>query len=230
MSDDSTLDVLARCPLFGGLDTQGRLRLATLSRRKHYGAGATIARQDTPAPGIFVVEHGQVRIVRLAPQDRQHVLHLCGPGQTFAEVAVLGEFPLPATAEALEDTTCLLLPAQPLMRALGSDHALCLQLLGGMSRWVHHLVQLLEDIVLRDAVERVARYLLAETSDAQPQLNFAGTKQHIASHLNLTSETLSRVLRRLDDAGLIQRPTQHQVHVQQRQALTHLAAGHFPHI
>ncbi len=230
MCSEGMLDVLAHCPLFAGLDVDSRLRLAALARTKHYAAGQVIAQQDAPAPGVFIVQTGQVRVARLAPGGREHVLHLCGPGQTFAEVAVLGEFPLPATPQALEETTCVLLPAGPLMRALRDDHALCLQLLGGMSRWVHHLVALMEDIVLRDAVERVARYVLAETSATQPTLNFAGTKQHIASHLNLTGETLSRVLRRLDEAGLIARLSQHEVQVRRRDMLENVAGGHFPRL
>ncbi|MBI1338528.1 MAG: cyclic nucleotide-binding domain-containing protein [Phycisphaera sp.] len=230
MDTNGILDTLSRCPLFAGLDPEGRLRLTSQARQKRYAAGEVIARQDFPAPGVFIVQVGQVRVVRLAPGNKEHVLHLCGPGQTVAEVAVLGEFAMPATIQAIEETTCVLLPAGPLMRALREDHALCLQLLGGMSRWVHHLVDLMEDIVLRDAVERVARYLLAETGQDKPTLNFAGTKQHIASHLNLTGETLSRVLRRLDDAGLITRINQHEVRVRHREMLGGVANGHFPRI
>lgn len=73
-----------------------------------------------------------------------------------------------------------------------------------MSFWVHHLVGLLEDLTLRDALSRVARYLHDIATDDDRVVQLPSLKKHLASHLNLTSETLSRSLRRLAGAGLIE--------------------------
>ena len=72
-----------------------------------------------------------------------------------------------------------------------------------MSHWVRRLTGLLEDITLRDASGRVARHLLQTKQDARGTVGLAGLKKHIASQLNLTSETFSRVLRKLADSGVI---------------------------
>ncbi|OHB68593.1 MAG: hypothetical protein A2V70_05895 [Planctomycetes bacterium RBG_13_63_9] len=101
------------------------------------------------------------------------------------------------------DTTCALLPRDAFREALQSDHELCLGMLTGLTLWVRHLVGLMEDVVLRDAVGRLARFLLEQEPDADGTIELPSLKRHVASHLNLTSETLSRTLRRLASAGLI---------------------------
>ncbi len=176
--------------------------LAIAQRRTH-PAGKTIFRQGDDPPGLYIVASGLVRVYKQSPGGREHVLHLVGPSQTFAEVAVMGDFPCPANAQAIEASDCLMLDAARFRSALRDDHRLCLQLLTGMSFWVHHLVGLLEDLTLRDALSRVARYLHDIAADEDGVIQLPSLKKHLASHLNLTSETLSRCLRRLAGAGLI---------------------------
>ena len=140
----------------------------------------------------------------------------------------MGGFPSPANAEALTDACCLLLPAQPLRRALREDHPLCLGMLTGLSFWVRHLVGLLEDIVLRDAAGRVAQYLLQLDPGDTDVLQLPALKRHVANHLNLTSETFSRTTRRLVDSGLIADFEGDQVQVLDRKGLRLVAEGMFP--
>jgi len=198
----SAFEVISACRLFAGLDEPARRRLAALAAARRFAAGQRVFDEGGEPAGVYIVDAGRVRVYKLSPQGREHVLHVVCPGETFAEVAVLGGMPLPASAEALDPTRCALLPTAPLRAALRADHQLCLQLLGGMAQWVRHTVRLLEDVVLRDAAGRVARYLLDIADDDRP-VELPLLKRHLASHLNLTSETLSRVLRRLDDGGLI---------------------------
>jgi CRP/FNR family transcriptional regulator len=191
---------------------------------RQFQRGQVIFREGDACPGVFVVGEGLVRIFRIAPNGKEHVLHLVPPGGTFAEVAAIGGFRCPAFAEALENTRCALLPADPFARALRDDHQLCLQLLTGMAMWVKHLVGLVEDVTLRDAAGRVARYLLS-VADASGRVTLPSLKKHLASHLNLTSETLSRTLRRLGEGGLIEEDADGGLLVLDRRAMSDVAEG-----
>jgi CRP/FNR family transcriptional regulator, dissimilatory nitrate respiration regulator len=222
-------DILAACAFFSQVDGGSRMRLVRMAVRRDYKRGETIFREGDPASGVFVVGSGLVRVFKLAPSGKEHVLHLAGPGMTFAEVAVLGDFACPAFAEALEETACLLLPVEPFMQALREDHQLSLQILSSMAMWVKSLVSLLEDIVLRDAAGRVAGYLLQAQSEQGTAISLPSLKKHIASHLNLTSETLSRTLRQLREDRLIRENASGLV-ILDASGLKRIAEGYFPRI
>jgi CRP-like cAMP-binding protein len=53
-------------------------------------------------------------------------------------------------------------------------------------------------------------------------------KRHVASHLNLTSETFSRTLRRLIEAGLIAEAGNARLRLLQPKKLRQVAEGLFP--
>jgi CRP/FNR family transcriptional regulator len=220
-------EILQSCSLFRQLDDASAESLLAFAQRRRYPAGKTIFRQGDAPPGLYVVARGLVRIYKLGPGGREHVLHLVGPGGTFAEVAVMGDFPCPADAEAVEETECLMLRAALFRGALRDDHRLCLQLLTGMTFWVRHLVGLLEDITLRDALGRVARYLQDAAVD-EVSVELPSLKKHLASHLNLTSETLSRTLRRLSEAGLIENVSSQSLRIVDPEGLREAANGLFP--
>jgi CRP/FNR family transcriptional regulator len=225
----TTREIIRKCFLFRNLTDEEVARLADLSRLVNFQKNTLILQQGERVPGLYCVGSGVIRVYKLAPNGKEHILHFAEPGLTFAEAAVLGKFASPAFAEAVEDTTCALLPTEQLHQLLQNEHAFCLKFVEGISLWVRKLVGLLEDIVLRDATGRVAGFLL-RSAPAQAEQSFPlpVMKKDLASHLNLTSETLSRTLRRLTEIELIEMPTPGQVRIKNRQALEEIAEGLLP--
>ena len=224
----NVVDILHNCPLFSEVPAAGFQRLAAIARLCHFRKGQMVFRENEPCPGMFVLGQGLVRVFKTGSAGREHVLHIVGPGGTFAEVAAIGGFDLPASAEALKKTTCVLLPLDRFRRALSEDHELCLGVLTSLTVWVRHLVTLMEDVTLRDAAGRLARFLLESPRAADGTIELPGLKRHIASHLNLTSETFSRTLRRLVEAGLIAEADDARLRLLQPKKLRQVAEGLFP--
>ena len=201
------IDILHECKLFAHVPAEGFRRLVTMARICNFRKGQLIFRENGECPGVYVVGAGQIRVYRTGSGGKEHVLHIVGPGGTFAEVAAIGGFELPASAEALIKSTCVLLPFTPFRKLLDDDPATTKAMLLGLTHWVRHLVNLMEDIVLRDAAGRIARLLLeakpvAEGISAKKIVKLPGLKRHLASHLNLTSETFSRTYPPVDRRGI----------------------------
>jgi CRP/FNR family transcriptional regulator len=225
---ESISEIIGRCPLFGRIHESRRERLAEFSQIRRFPKGQTIFRQGDDCPGIYIVSSGMVRVFKIGPSGKEHVLHIITPCNTFAEVAAIGRFECPANAEAIADAACVLIPTDLFRKQMESDHLLCLEMVEGMSYWVRHVVALLEDIVLRDAVGRVARYFLeAELADDRT-IQLPGLKRHVANHLNLTSETFSRTLGRLIEAGLIVDLENNRVRLLDEPGLRAVSEGMFP--
>jgi CRP/FNR family transcriptional regulator, dissimilatory nitrate respiration regulator len=224
------IDILHECKLFTHVPDEGFRRLATMARICNFRKGQLIFRENEDCPGVYVVGTGQIRVFKTGSGGKEHVLHIVGPGGTFAEVAAIGGFDLPASAEALIKSTCVLLPSTPFSKLLDTDPATTKALLLGLTHWVRHLVNLMEDLVLRDAAGRIARLLLEAKPVSEGTVKLPGLKRHLASHLNLTSETFSRTFRRLIDAGLIAEGKNNRVELLDAKALRRVAEGMFPTI
>jgi CRP/FNR family transcriptional regulator len=217
--------ILKSCGLFAGVGGASRQTLLDMAVVRRFGRAEAIFQAGDPCPGVFIVGAGLVRVFLASASGKEQILHLTPPGGTFAEVAAIGGFACPANASAVEASTCLLLPNDPFRRALQQDHQLCVQLLGSFAGWVRRFVALLEDVTLRDAAGRVARYLLASAPEEETAIRLPGLKRHLASHLNLANETLSRTLRRLSDAGLIVEDESGGLEIVNREGLRLMADG-----
>ncbi len=221
-------EILHSCRFFAEVQDQAFERLLRIARIVKFEKGTRIFRENQECPGVYVVGSGLVRVFKTGNTGKEHTLHMVGPGDTFAEVAAIGGFQLPANAEAVADSTCVLLPRDLFRQALEDDHQLCLQMITSFSYWVQQLVALMGDVVLRDAVGRVARYLLNAKADESETVELPSLKRHLASHLNLTSETFSRTLRKLVDAGVIEERDGSHVQVVAREKLRLIAEGLSP--
>jgi len=221
--------ILDGCHLLRRLSGESLDLLAGMAHTRHFKKGERIFTQGDECPGLYCVSEGLVRVYKLAPTGKDHVLHFAEPGATFGEVAAIIGMPAPAHADAVKETVCAVLPASRFRAELNDNHQLSLQLLTGMAAWVKQLVGLLEDVVLRDASGRLARHLL-EASAAAPNdfFQLRVLKRDLASHLNLTSETLSRTLRRLTDIGLIETAEGQRLRVVDREKLDEVARGLLP--
>lgn len=161
---------------------------------------------DTPA-GFHVVLSGQVKLLVSSAGGDEKVVEIVGPRDSFGEAVMFLGRPYPVSAMALLDTRCLLIRRETVDRLLAEDPQFARRLLAGLSMRLHSLVQDVESYSIRSAIQRVIGYLLQQVpEDAESDIVIAlpTTKFVIASRLNLTPETLSRVFHDLTENKLIE--------------------------
>ena len=90
--------ILRRIYLFSGISEADLSTLARMAVKKTFPRQATIFGEGKEAQGFYLLITGQIKLVKSSPEGKEYIIRLVGPGETFAEAAVFGEIPYPATA------------------------------------------------------------------------------------------------------------------------------------
>jgi CRP-like cAMP-binding protein len=161
-------------------------------------------RKGDQADACFIVVYGLVKLSIPSSQGNDKVLELIRPGQSLGEAMMFLDEPYPFYAEALENTLLLKIPRQALMRLLDRSPLISRQMMAGLSYRLLGFIRNVERYSLQNATQRVIDYLL-QTSAMQStnEVRLELKKHLLASLLNLSPETLSRVLHQLMDEQLI---------------------------
>ncbi len=200
--------ILSRLPMFLAATPENVEQLATASRERRLSKGETLFQRGDPARGFFVVVFGQIKLAFSSPQGSEKVVEVIGPQQSFGEAVMFMDKPCPVFAEALMDTLLVAIPRNAVFEMIESDPAFSRHLLAGLSMRLHQLIHDVESYSLRSSTQRLLGYLLQHCPDpdqteGSTTVELPTSKQVVASRLNLTPETLSRILHELAAQGLI---------------------------
>lgn len=198
---------LASSRLFGGLGSDALGRIVRNARKIHLGRGKPIYRSGEPCQNFYVVGYGVAALSVHAEPDREKILELRGAGECIGEENMLAEQPHAITASMLTDGMLVCVPRQAVLETLEHHPKLAQEIIADLSRRTLHLVRQIESKSNRSGTERVVGYLMQASGRTDPfvqDVNLSVPKCIVASLLDLTKESFSRVLRDLTERGLIE--------------------------
>src|SRR5438045_3487378 len=100
---------LAQVSFFASLSEEGLRALEQACRRRTFKRGETLFYEEDPGNALYILQKGQVKIVRLAPDGEERILHLEGPGQCLGELSLIDGAPRSAKAVTLDQVEALVL-------------------------------------------------------------------------------------------------------------------------
>ena len=196
----------------------------------HLETGGVLFRQGQPAERFFFLREGLVKLYRLSPEGDEKIIEIMRPGETFAEAVMFmgpqGRYPV--NAEAVNESRVYAFDQKTFLNMLHESNDATFGLLGAMSRRLHMLVNQIESLTLQNATYRLVAYLLEDIPrdvKTSPEVQLTTPKGVIASRLAIQPETLSRILAKLRQSGLIEVHGNH-ITVRDVQALRNLV--HMP--
>jgi CRP-like cAMP-binding protein len=148
----SAEELLRTTPIFSRLSPADRRTIAEVSRVQQFERGQTIFEQEAPSDAFYAI-------------GRDVILEVFGPGDPLGAVAVYMDRPFPASAMALEDTTCVIIPRQAFFRLIESNPSLVRGLLLGMTTRLVELTNRLAELTGGRIEPRFARLFLKLASE-----------------------------------------------------------------
>jgi CRP-like cAMP-binding protein/Zn-dependent protease len=114
------LEALASLPFLSDVPRSELRHVATHLRTEDVEAGQLVMRQGARGDRFYVLLEGQVRVIRIAADEREERLATLGPGDYFGEAALVANVPRTATVVAETPARLLSLDAGHFRRWLAS--------------------------------------------------------------------------------------------------------------
>jgi CRP-like cAMP-binding protein len=203
VSTAEDVDALLRVtPVFKKLKPEDRLTIARASTIRHYARGDMIFEQGTPSDAFYTIASGRVKIFKMMPTGKDIILEVFGAGDPLGAVAAYDGRPFPASAMALEDATCVLIPRASFFTLLEQHPSLVRGLMLGLTVRLVELTNRLAELSGGRIEPRFAR-LFAKLAGEMGRAERGGTfiplalsRQELADMTGTTIETCIRIMSR----------------------------------
>jgi CRP/FNR family transcriptional regulator len=203
-------------------------RLAESATWKVYPPNAVVFWEGNVESNLFYLQYGSLKVLKSSPDGREQILKFIEVGEIFNEVGVLAKRPNPATAIALEESGIWLIPRHALDEIFLAHPQTAMQVIENMADKIIELVSLAADLSLKTVAARYAKLLLEQAEGDMIERRRWTNQIELAARLGTVPDVLSRVIRELTKAGLIEIDKQH-IRILDRAGLSARAQGEESH-
>ncbi|MGH3549688.1 MAG: Crp/Fnr family transcriptional regulator [Pseudonocardiaceae bacterium] len=209
MNAEQAASLLARTPLFAGLDHSELLDLGACARRRVYQKGEHIFHQGDPGDAVFVLVEGRVKVVFASEDGDEMILAALQPPDVFGELALIDGGPRSASIQTLEPTTVLTLTRATLLGLMSRHPAVTDLVLRSLGRLVRRVIAQAGDLVFMDLHGRVAKLLLnlVEDSPDRPgerlSLDLKMTQSDLAAMVGGSRQSVNQILHQFERRGYL---------------------------
>jgi len=189
---------LRQCSFLSGLPAPDLEAIASLSIVKTLAKGQYLYHEGGVVQGFYFVQRGAIKVHRVNWTGKEQLIHVYRPVESFAEETLLSDLGHVTDACALEPSEVLMVQRSGFIEFLKRKPEVALCLLRSMNRHLCLLIELLDDLTLKDVKTRLAHWLLERCPNPRSEqpcsFELATTKRILAAELGAASETFSRAV------------------------------------
>ncbi|MCH7496458.1 MAG: Crp/Fnr family transcriptional regulator [Candidatus Marinimicrobia bacterium] len=210
-----TSSILREVPIFTELTERDMGLIMDMTVRRTYPRNTLIVIEEDKGDTLYLIESGSVKITRLNEEGREVILAILGSAEFFGEMALLDGQGRSANVMAIEDTVLFTLNRRNFLDVLERFPSISIHLLKEMTLRLRKSDQQIKSLSLSDAEHRIgiAIHRFAEDMGIFKQgvvtINRLPYQQDIANMAGTSRETVSRMLKNLEQKGLVEREGRH---------------------
>lgn len=201
---------LGHCRLFEGLDQQALNDIATCARTVQVQRGVLLFEEGMPATELYVIQHGWVRLYKVAIDGQQSVIRLSGRADVVGISAVLPDAQYTLSAQTISVCRLMVWQADDLQRFIDRYPALQSNSLRLLSEYRDALQQQLLELATEHVEQRLAHALIrladhyGAPADAPEHVALPLMQRDLADLIGVSHYTVSRLLHLWQQQGLAQ--------------------------
>lgn len=177
--------------------------LASIAVQRDFKKNENIFLLGQEARYVYQVITGKVHLYRYTAAGHRILLHTALDGDFFAE-ASLNSDEYHCTATCIEDTQVLYYESLKIMELLLGDKDFSMNWIARLSSEVRRQRAIVERLHLKSPIDRLTHYLVTQ-GDTDGKVAVDGTLSDLAESLNLSRETLYRILAEMEKKGVLER-------------------------
>jgi CRP/FNR family cyclic AMP-dependent transcriptional regulator len=209
-------ELLANVSIFGMLDERELQVLLDLTTTRRLAAKESLFRKGDPGNRLYGVLSGRLKVMASAPDGKEMVFGVMGPGEVIGEIALVDSNPRSASVVALEPAELLTLHRRDLVPFLQQHPNVAIQLASVLARRLRRLSEKAEDTVFLALPARMAKTLVAlidsykgaegegEGGGGDSPVEIRLAQQDLADMLGTTRETVNKQLRLWEDESILE--------------------------
>jgi CRP-like cAMP-binding protein len=204
-------DLLATVPIFSALNANVLDELLSRMTKRSYQKNNMILMEDEFGDTFFIIAGGSIKITRVSEDGREVILAMLGEGEFFGEMSLLDGETRSANAIAIEESKVLILKRHDFLLFLERFPKIAISLLTEMAGRIRKSDQQIESLSLSDAEHRIGITLIRMAEElgtirqGKVEISNLPYQQDIANMAGTSRETVSRMMKILEEKGFIKR-------------------------
>lgn len=184
--------------LFQDLDEETLAQIASFTTEVNLPKESIVFYEGDESKYLYILVKGIVKLYKVTSNDKEVILKYFNDNESIAEVANFENMAYPATAQAFTDIEILKIDFEKLKEIIFANPKLSYKIMSSLIKKIKNLENLVSMHIVFDSQERVAKYIYDNPKDFFTTKNIT-----IAEILNISPETLSRILRTFKNEDLI---------------------------
>lgn len=189
---------LTKHEIFSGLEQPELKEISKITIIKSFEKDQIIFYETEEPKYFYFLNNGLAKVYKVDSKGNEIVLHNFAAPTMIAEMASIENFKFPATCVAMDSSDFLLIKKDEFITLLKTNQNISFSVIKSLTRKIRTMESLLNRSLIFDATTKVAHYIDEKTDE------FINKKsKDVANELNMTPETLSRVLKKLKDLEIL---------------------------
>ena len=204
------LNYLGEISPYNALSTTDLESFAGIATKRKYKKNMVLIQQGDDTGSLYILLEGEMRVYIEDDQGKELTVKILKPGNSFGELALLGDFPRIANVITMTDCVVSVVSKDSYLTILKENPQIALALIESLANMVRETTEELSSIALSDVYGRLTHILDKYAVDKEGQKQVPKfTHREISNMIGSSREMVSKIMKELEKGDYISVAEEH---------------------